>query len=149
MNPYQFTVSFRVTHPALDAKGICDSLGMAPSRSWSVGERRRTPKGGELEEFYKQTYCCFELGAGIQSSTQSHLDDFLREVNKRVRTKSEFLEQLVRSGGTAEYFVGLFGDKNFGLVLEPDLLCELSELAIALSMDIYPGPPEQHSESAE
>ena len=51
---------------------------------------------------------------------------------------ASFFAQLRRAGGRAEFFIGWFGDRNFGDTFPSATLALLAQLQIDLSFDIYP-----------
>lgn len=63
-NPFDYHISFRVTHPTLDAGTITAQLCMTPKFCWTVGEPRKTPKGTPLDGVREESYCTFDIGSG-------------------------------------------------------------------------------------
>jgi hypothetical protein len=49
-----------------------------------------------------------------------------------------YLSRLRASGGNAEFFIGVFGNRNFGVELPTELLAAAAHVGIALSFDVYP-----------
>lgn len=69
MLPFNYEVSLGVTHPEMKAEAISKELAPVPLkvRPASVGERRTTPSGRELDGVYSRTRCTVELGPAISS----------------------------------------------------------------------------------
>ena len=51
---------------------------------------------------------------------------------------SQFFNDLIETQGKAEYFIGIFADRNIGCEFSSKLLKSLSNLGLELSLDIYP-----------
>src|SRR5438094_6352317 len=104
MKPFKYDVSLRITHPSLDADEICDQLGLQAYRKWTVGEQRKTPTGDSLEGNDKLTYCCFHL----EGPKRDELCDFLSDWNKKLHPQKAFFERIRSTGGSLEYFIGMY-----------------------------------------
>jgi hypothetical protein len=137
VNPYRFKLSLRAWHPRLTAAKVCQLIDLRPVISRSVGERRATPKGGLLQGVNSSTYCTFELAKG----SDSRLPLALRDSNARLISRTRQIRGFLKSGGTLEYFIGIFTEGNSGLVLEPELIKQVGSLNIRLAFDIYPPRP--------
>jgi len=72
------------------------------------------------------------------SIKETELERFLAKVLKRLVPRRAYISRIRASGGRAELFVGLFGSKNFGIELDPELLAQASRAGVALSLDVYP-----------
>lgn len=93
-----------------------------------------TPKGRLLQCVNSSTYCTFELAKG----SDRRLTLALRDSNARLISRTRQIRSFLKSGGTLEYFIGLFVKGNAGLVLEPELVKQAASLDIRLAFDIYP-----------
>lgn len=125
----------------MDPEEICSELGLRPERKWKVGSQRTTPKGDVLKGVYEETYCCFKL----QHPKNQGLADFLIKVSAQFEVHSEFFKRIRSTGGTIEFFIGWYSDKNSGEVFDWELLAKLAEFRINLSMDFYGGTEESPS----
>ena len=122
----------------MNPQQICDRLGLQAQRMWKSGQDRVTPTGAPLSGVYKETYCTFNLAC----SREDELERFIKRSNKILKPHKRFLRHISSTGGSIEYFVGMYLDKNHGVILSPELLDELAKLQIALSLDLY-GVPDQ------
>jgi hypothetical protein len=102
---------------------------------WKAGQNRVTPTGTQLSGIYKETYCTFNLAR----SRKDELERFIKHSNKILQPHKRFIRHISLTGGSIEYFVGMYLDKNHGVILNPELLDELAKLQIALSLDLYGG----------
>ena len=140
MADYRYCVSLRVSHPTIDPKEVTQALGIEPFRSWRVGEPRVSPKGNPLEGVSNESFwaCHLHEEKRLYSKDQ-YLEDFLANLNQRLKPHAKYFEYLVKSGGYIEYFVGWFDGDNVGATLEPSLLKSTADLNIAIGLDIYAG----------
>lgn len=139
MNPFRYCVSLRFTHPSMDPKKISKRLGKSPSRQWKAGEPRTTPKGGKLDGTWKESYWTGELHSEKSiKSTKIEFENFLSAALDELAPFTKFIKKIQKEGGSAEFFVGLYGSKNFGMELEPNLLERFGKMGIRLALDIYP-----------
>jgi len=118
----------------MSGRQLVERIGLKPTFIHNVGEQRRTPKDTPLEGQYRQSYCSFELA---EASGFSFVDS-IQKWNKHFAAKSENLSMIRQTGGTLEYFVGLFLDRNGGFTLEPKDLRQMADLGIRMAFDIYP-----------
>lgn len=127
----RFKISLRITHPKARSDDITERLGLVPRVSYSVGDRRTTPKGTELEGFRAQTFWSYQWPA------VDPFEDAIANISNQLLEKRDFLLHLSETGGQLEYFIGWFTKDSSGFVLESGLLGVLSDLNINLAFDIY------------
>ena len=140
MHPYTFIISLRAKHPKDDLLFLTDLLGMQPRTSWLAGESRCTPKGTELGGTRPNSYWVARLTEEETDSETWQLEDFIEQSLEKLSPHSEILEKFVKSGGTLEFYVSLYGARNFSLIMPPNLLSRLGAAHIELQLDVYPGP---------
>ena len=141
MYPYRFSVSLRLKHPAMDPTAISRQLHQRPTRAWKVGEKRRTPTGTELPGTYRETYWYRKLTReAILCSKGKGLESYLQKARSRLHPHARFFRRVRSGGGTAELFIGIFGQKNYGFELSDSLLTEFGRMGLSLSFDIYDYP---------
>ena len=151
MHTYKFNLSFRVRHPERDLAHIYVTLGRVPSfvpgRIWKVGDDRQTPRGEKLEGHYDESYCFFRLFDNPQSSDVETPSAALGRLVTSLAGLKDDLRNHVESGGTLELLLSVYVDSNSGETFRPDLMGEMANLQIQLSVDIYPpNSVEQESE---
>jgi hypothetical protein len=129
----RFTISLRLRHPSMDPRDMSAAIGAEPHRQWKAGDRRVHPSGTLLEGHRDATYWCL----GFPDEKESSLADALERHVARLRNCKQFLDDFHASGGSAEFFIGWFVERNSGDVLEWSLLRELADLHISLSFDVY------------
>ena len=139
MNPYRFAISLRIRHPRLPHERITQTLGRAPRYAWSAGAGQRVLQGTHLDGQTPETYWSTRLhgDAPVESSSQC-LEDALCAALTELGAHAAFFKQVAQSGGRSECFIGLFGDRNLGIELEPALLAACGNLGLSLAFDIYP-----------
>ena len=135
MYPYGLKFSLQVTHPSIDPEMICSELGLDPEVSWKAGARRKNPKGKLLTGNRKETYCCFDLH--LPNKNTEEFENAIKYWNRKFAKHKIFLNRIRSEGGTVDYFVGLFVDRNSGVTLDHSLLFELVNLGIGVSFDVY------------
>ncbi len=139
MNPYEYNVSLRIKHPSIDPQIITSTLELNPFRTWQAGTSRTTPKGTKLEGINKETYWCAQLSNGENiSSEEMSLEKYLLDNTNFFKKYSGFFSKLKESEGTVEYFIGIYGSKNMGCVLNSELLTNINAIGIDIALDIYP-----------
>ncbi len=70
---------------------------------------------------YPNSYWTARLTDGKAKSTKEHIEWFLSRHVWRF-TNRAFLSRLRSFGGRAEFFVGLYGSRNFAVEMPPELL---------------------------
>lgn len=129
--PARFKISLRIRHPEMRSDDITKKLGLLPDVSYSVGDRRATPKGAELSGFRAETYWTHEWHVG------GSFESAINEVSARLLGNANFLHHLKETGGRLEYFVGWFSTGNSGFMLDHGILKLLSDLRMDLAFDVY------------
>ena len=141
MSEYEFTVSLRLRHPAIDPSTITQRLGIEPQHTWKAGDPRRDPGGGALQGLYRESYWMGRLMEEPQlSSARLSLESVLLEKLAHLRRSHDFLEQLHAEGGIAELHVSLYAREAFRLELSEESLGLLGRLGLALALDVHPRP---------
>jgi hypothetical protein len=136
MNSYQYKVSLRIRHPYREPADITSALGLNPSRCWRAGEPRSTPKGSPLEGNYSESYWTARLAEGRWPETA--LTVVIGDLLQQLGAHKNFFHEIRSEGGRIEFFVGWFFDRQSGGVFSSDLLAQMADLKIDLSLDVYP-----------
>lgn len=140
MYPYEFTVSFRVSHPSQDLSPIYAMLGaipgFAPGRIWKAGEERKTPKGEKLKGCYPNSYCYLNIQSKTQSVDES-LSSAVEGAMDQIWPYKSALQEVVKTGGELSFFIGWFIGSNSGDTFDYQLLRQLAAMNISLEFDIY------------
>ena len=118
MYPYCYAVSLRIWHPGVDAQVVADTLGLASH-----------PTAPSVQSFWRHQYDVPQDGECAA---------FIAAAAAALQPHAAFFEQLRSAGGRAEFFIGWFGDKNFGDTFRHTTLALLAELRIDVSVDVYP-----------
>lgn len=123
----------------MDPDAITNGLEKVPERTCRVGDPRSTPKGTPLDGTYKETYWYSVLvGDNEGASEIAGLEDRLSYLVQDLSLRSEFISTLRESGGRAELFIGLYGDRSFGFELPSQTIAALAGIGLTLSFDVYP-----------
>ena len=121
----------------MTAREIVEAMPITPRIVNSVGEACKTPKGTPLEGNYKETYLAFPLDAKGHTSIPSYLTKVLKEPF----ATAKIIEDIVRTGGKADFYISIYCGENAGFTLPVSLLVQLAEKKMAVGFDIY---PEKH-----
>lgn len=133
MNAYKFSVNVVVRHQSRRAEEIASALGWQPHNAWSAGDSRVTPTGTKLPGTRQDTMCAFRFESDEEQATSAVADKVKHLVSKR-----SYVNELVSAGGTLALNVGLNGRFNSSLDLSPEILRDISELGILLSIECFP-----------
>jgi hypothetical protein len=141
MSEYEFTVSLRLRHPAIDPSDITQALGIEPQHTWKAGDPRLDPTGAALEGVYRESYWMGRLMDEPQiSSAALSVESVLLEKLAHLRRSHDFLERLHAEGGVAELHVSLYAREAFRLELSEESLGLLGRLGLAVALDVHPRP---------
>ncbi len=140
MSDYTYSISLRITHPNIDPGKITDKLGFEPFRKWKAGENRMTPVGTLLEGENKESYWAADMHNEKKlKSTDVYMEDYLVELNNRLKSQKSYFAELIATGGCIEYFIGWFSADNVGLTLNTELMKQTAELGIEIGLCAYVG----------
>ena len=149
MSEYEFTLSLRLRHPAIDPSRITQTLGIEPQHTWKAGDPRRDPAGGALEGAYRESYWMGRLVEEPQlSSGLLSVESVLVQNLSHLRRSQAFLEQFKAEGGVAELYVSLYAREAFRLELSDESLGLLGRLGLAVALDVHPPPSAGASEQS-
>jgi len=141
MSEYEFTLSLRLRHPAIDPSNITRTLGIEPQHTWKAGDRRLDPAGGTLEGTYRESYWMGRLMDEPQlSSARLSVESVLVQRLTHLRRSHDFLERFHAEGGVAELHVSLYAREDFRLELSEESLGLLSRLGLAVALEVHPRP---------
>jgi hypothetical protein len=136
-NRFDYHVSFRVTHPTLDAGAIAAQLRMTPKFCWTSGEPRKTPRGTPLQGVREESYCTFDIGSGDDGEIARCLSTAL----EGLRAEAEFLRHLRDAGGSLMFYVYWYPNGDTGELFATDLLRDMAEMGIELGINVYDDRP--------
>jgi hypothetical protein len=120
---------------------LTTSLGLKPSNTWKLGERRRTPAGKPLKGIRQDNFWTARLiGKRYATSPRRSLEPALASVSAKLAEHRALFRRIQRTGGGTELFVGIFGEGafSFGSELPAELLSTMGKMGLSLSLDIYP-----------
>jgi hypothetical protein len=132
MNGAAYRISFRVKHPQLEPRLISKRLQLRAKTSWKAGSQRLSPSGKSLG-IAEVSYCAFAL----KSPKTFELSDALEFHLERLQEHREFLDEVVNTGGTLEFYVGWFVESHIGDIFGSQLLKRIGLMGIDLSIEIY------------
>lgn len=111
---------------------------MERQHGWTAGDERVTPKGTSLGGTRAQSYWSARVTAEETSSEEWQLEDVLSKSIEKLEQHKGELQEFVATGGTLNYFIGLYGIRNYGLVFTPALMSRLANAGVELQLDVYP-----------
>ena len=139
MYPFEYSVALRFRHPRIDPKVISEQIGRKPSRSWTAGDARTTPKGERLRGHNEETYWSAPLHSKrTLDSRKTDFEKFIIVVIDKLEPHKKFINKLIRGGGKAEIFIGLFGTNDYGFELKREHIKRLGAVGVGISVCIYP-----------
>ncbi len=138
MHPYSFVVSLRANHPTRELSFLTEVVKLQPQYSWSAGDARATSKGTALGGIRKESYWSAPITLKETSSEEWQLEDVLEQSVNELLSQASQLEDFFNTGGSLNYFIGLYGARNYGLIFSPDLMAKLSKARVELQLDMYP-----------
>lgn len=110
------------------------AMPASPRRGWTAGEPRRTPKGHAIEGHYRESYCCCDLGGGDDGELALLISRSLDLLEKL----HEVLRDLRARGASFAFFVSWNPDGDSGETFDVELLRRMSNLGIALGLNVVP-----------
>ncbi|HEY8520037.1 MAG TPA: hypothetical protein VIN61_08160 [Gammaproteobacteria bacterium] len=139
---YDFAVSLRIRHPAVDPDVLTAALGLTPQYAWRAGaERRATGEGGSATGTYRETLWIAPLNPEpVFDQVPVPLEGVLLLGANRLHRNKQLWSRLMAEGGSAELLVEIFGRDTFTLELSSMTLSQLARSRIAVSVRVHPMP---------
>ncbi|MFV0680252.1 MAG: hypothetical protein ACK5NW_08185 [Ottowia sp.] len=138
MNSYSYIVSLRANHPFHNLSYLSSLLSLERRSGWTADEARVTPKGTVLNERRSESYWSARITPTEMSSEEQELEDVLDQSVSTLLRLSDRLADFYATGGTLNYFIGLYGACNYGLAFPVSLAQKLADAKIEVQLDIYP-----------
>jgi len=133
MAPQRTNLALRLCHPTRDLLPVCTAIGLVPRRAWKKGDERQSPTGRNLGGVRDSSYCVADLG----ETSRGPLSKKIEAALTRLEPYQEILEEMSSTGGRVSFFVGWFLDEDTGDTLDWPILQKMSQLRIALEMNVY------------
>jgi hypothetical protein len=129
----EFVIRLVAKHPTLTLAEISAGLGLVNGLGHSVGDRRFTPIGRELEGNHQETF----WGYSKRFEDTRNFFDCALEVVSPLENRRPFIQDFLDSNGHLLLCIDLFEGANVGDVLRPDGLALFSRLGIALGVELF------------
>jgi hypothetical protein len=126
-------LSLHIKHPTRDLSRVCNALGFKPRHIWKKGDERQTPRGNKIGGIREASYCSIDFGLPSREPIAKQIEANLVLLKRHRAT----LRKLSSSGGTISFYVGWFCDETTGEILSNELLWAMTDLRIALELNIY------------
>ena len=130
---YGSSISLRIWHPTVLGEVITNEIGLTPVLCNDVGTNRRTPNGEKLSGLYVQTYWLYEFCFPRTSTVEECLPKALETLIPH----GEYLRRIASTGGRCELFIGVFLATNAGIELDSNLVRQVANAGLSLSLDLY------------
>ena len=131
-NPFDYSISLRVTHPTWSADMINSALDRVPRFSWSVGDARVTPKGTALGGLRSESYCSFDLTKGCDGEIAKTI-----RVNLKILIhRTDHILPIRSTGGKISFYILWHANGDTGEVLDLDLLSDMVNLGIEFDLNV-------------
>ncbi|HEX6998645.1 MAG TPA: hypothetical protein VF322_10900 [Gammaproteobacteria bacterium] len=138
---YDFAVSLRIRHPAVDPDELTAALGLTPQYAWRAGAERRALGDGSATGTYRETLWIAPLNPEpVFDEMPVPLEGVLLLGANRLHRNKQLWSRLVAEGASAELLVEIFGRDTFTLELSPMTLSQLARSRIAVSVRVHPMP---------
>jgi hypothetical protein len=146
MVPYQYVISLRIWHPTIPHEEISRVVGRNPKRCWTVGTPRFSPKGTPLGGLRDTTYWSAPLTSETTLSEPIEVEKAIATWIDELTMLSAFFNKIRSDGGKAEFFVGLFSERNIEIDFEPSLMGKLAQTSLSIFLDYYPRERDESTE---
>jgi hypothetical protein len=139
MSDYEFTMSLRIRHPAIDPAEISTTLGLQPQHTWCAGDGRLDSAGSALSGSYRESYWVCELMSRPELATnQVRVESELKRVLDTLRRSFDFLQSLRESGGATEIYISIFAREEFRIEISGELAALLGRVGITTAIEVKP-----------
>lgn len=128
----EIKISLRLRHPSLPASRLIEQVGLEPFGLHDVGA---TPVTSGKAVPWAETYCSFPLNVPSVEDANTALAEGIDILERAEGFWMDFLA----TGGSIDYFVGIFVEPHVGWTIDPDLIARMGKWKIALGLDIYEG----------
>lgn len=133
------SILLQIWHPKLQKGDIIKNILLPPSRSFSVGERKTTPKGTKLNGIYEQTYVSYSLVFEENIDIETGIHKSIKLLNETVLDVT-FFSKISDTGGKCSMYISLYEDTHIAFEISPRLQKELSVLNIGIGFEIFREP---------
>jgi hypothetical protein len=135
VEPERYSITLRVIHPHRRHEEIAAAIDLELHHGQTAGEPRKSKRGHLLGGVYQETIAAFALS----DRAEGYFVDGVRDAVEVIQARSEYLGDVVDSGGRLMLYIGVFVDDHLGFSLDPALLDALSSLGVELGVEVYAG----------
>ena len=141
--PRYFSVRLLIVHPSIDPKVITKGIGLVPDLAHMAGSPFYPPYGKRQCGYWNDTRWAYDPAPVDRP-------DFFQAgvipLLNKVEPKAGFIHELVEGGGSADAYLSLFGDSDYGDRLGWSELFRLATAGVDLGVEVFrcqPSPPEE------
>ena len=141
MSAFEYKITLGFKHPKSNLQkeygALKTILGVYIGELKEVGAPRLDPKGNALPGVYLESRFGLSLSDKWQKNNYQPLEDALGNFLDTINPLAEILQNVTRTGGKLDLFIGIKIEFNGGIAFSPSLLKRMVDFNIELGLDIY------------
>jgi len=130
------SISLQIWHPKINKDEIIKCINLEPSRCFSIGEEKTTPRGTKLLGVWETTYVSYSLISEEDIDIESGIEKAITLIKSSINDSSIF-KQISSTGGKCSFYISLYEKTHIAFEISSSLIERIRELNIDLSFEFF------------
>lgn len=130
------SISLQIWHPKINKDEIIKCINLEPSRCFSIGEEKTTPRGTKLLGVWKTTYVSYSLISKEDIDIESGIEEAITLIKSSINDGSIF-KQISSTGGKCSFYISLYEKTHIAFEISSSLIERIRELNIDLGFEFF------------
>ncbi|MBQ4553851.1 MAG: hypothetical protein IJA53_01975 [Spirochaetaceae bacterium] len=130
------SISLQIWHPKINKDEIIKCINLEPSRCFSIGEEKTTPKGTKLLGVWGTTYVSYSLVSKEDIDIESGIEKAITLIKSSINDGSIF-KQISSTGGKCSFYISLYEKTHIAFEISSSLIERIRELNIDLGFEFF------------
>lgn len=128
------SISLQIWHPKINKDEIIKCINLEPSRCFSIGEQKMTPRGTKLLGVWETTYVSYSLVS--EEDIESGIEKAIALLKNSINDSSIF-KQISSTGGKCSFYISLYEKTHIAFEISSSLIERIRELNIDLGFEFF------------
>lgn len=130
------SISLQIWHPKINKDEIIKCINLEPSRCFSIGEEKTTPRGTKLLGVWETTYVSYSLVSNEDIDIDAGIENAIGLLKNSISDSSIF-QQFSSMGGKCSFYISLYEKTHIAFEISSSLIEKLRNLNIDLGFEVF------------
>lgn len=130
------SISLQIWHPKINKDEIIKCINLEPSRCFSIGEQKTTPRGTKLLGVWETTYVSYSVISEEDIDIESGIEKAIALLKNSINDGAIF-KQISSTGGKCSFYISLYEKTHIAFEISSSLIERIRELNIDLGFEFF------------